>query len=73
MVPAHLGVNQPLPVQAVGRAIMADARGKTIEVYDFDDAADKPAFILKTVKEASDRKKAYSQQMHDKLVKGQTA
>jgi len=58
---------------AVGRAIMADARDKTIEIYDFDEAANKPAAIFKTIKEASDRKKAHSRDMHDKLVRGQSA
>ena len=57
----------------VGRAIMADARDKTIEIYDFSEAENKPAAILKTIKKASDRKKAHSRQMHDKLVKHQSA
>ena len=57
----------------VGRAIMADARHKTIELFDFDKAEIKSKAILKTVKTASDKKKAYSKQMHDNLVKGKTA
>ena len=57
----------------VGRAIMADAKDKTIEIFDFDAAADKSAKIFSTIKAASDKKKVYSKQMHDKLVKGQSA
>ncbi len=52
----------------VGRAIMADARGKTVEMYDFSRSPDKPMKVLKTIQEASNRKKIYSQQMHERLL-----
>jgi coenzyme F420 hydrogenase subunit beta len=55
----------------VGRAIMADAKDKTIEIYET--ATDKSAKIFSKIKTASDRKKAYSQQMHDKLLEGKSA
>jgi coenzyme F420 hydrogenase subunit beta len=57
----------------VGRAIMADAKDKTIEIFNFDTAADKSAKIFSKIMTASDRKKAYSQQMHDKLLEGKSA
>ena len=57
----------------VGRAIMADAKDKTIEIFNFDTAADKYAKIFSNIKTASDRKKAYSQKMHDKLLAGKSA
>ena len=57
----------------VGRAIMADARGKAVELYDFSSSPDKPMKVLKTVQEASSRKKKYSEQMHAKLIAGHSA
>lgn len=52
-----------------GRAMVADARGNTIELFDFAQKKDLPARILDKVKDASARKKAYSKKMHDQLVK----
>ena len=57
----------------VGRVIMADAKDKTIEIFDSDSTGDKSAKIFSKIKAASDRKKAYSQQMHDKLLEGKSA
>ncbi|MGD8241604.1 MAG: Coenzyme F420 hydrogenase/dehydrogenase, beta subunit C-terminal domain [Desulfobacterales bacterium] len=57
----------------VGRAIIADARGKAVELYNFKSSPDKPMEVFKKIQAASSRKKKYSKQMHDKLVKGHTA
>ncbi len=57
----------------VGRAILADARGKAVEIYNFKSSPDKPMEVMKKIQAASNRKKKYSKQMHDKLVKGHTA
>ncbi|MDJ0667549.1 MAG: Coenzyme F420 hydrogenase/dehydrogenase, beta subunit C-terminal domain [Desulfobacterales bacterium] len=57
----------------VGRAILADARGKAVEIYNFKSSPDKPMEVMKKIQTASNRKKKYSKQMHDKLVKGHTA
>ena len=54
---------------AQGRAMLADARGNTIEAFDFKQQQDLPAKILDKIQEASARKKAYSKKMHDQLVK----
>ena len=53
----------------VGRAIIADARGKTLEIFDMKTKPDLPAKVLNKVKDASAKKKAYSTKMHDALVK----
>ena len=57
----------------VGRAILADARGKAVEIYNFKSSPDKPMEVLKKIQAASSRKKKYSQQMHDKLIAGHSA
>ncbi|QTA80870.1 Coenzyme F420 hydrogenase, subunit beta [Desulfonema limicola] len=51
-----------------GRAIIADAKGQSLEIYDFQKQPDLPAKILDKVKKVSAKKKAYSQKMHDALV-----
>ncbi|MDM8537040.1 Coenzyme F420 hydrogenase/dehydrogenase, beta subunit C-terminal domain [Desulfobacterales bacterium HSG17] len=55
----------------VGRAIIADARGKTIETFDAKAKPDLPTKVLDKVKDASTKKKAYSKKMHDTLVSKQ--
>lgn len=52
-----------------GRAIFADAKGKTLENYDFSAKPGLPGVILDKVKDASARKKAYARKMHADLVK----
>jgi coenzyme F420 hydrogenase subunit beta len=52
-----------------GRAIYHDAQAKTLEVYDFKTKSDYPAQIQTQVRDASNRKKRYSEKMHDELVK----
>ncbi|MBW2369610.1 MAG: Coenzyme F420 hydrogenase/dehydrogenase, beta subunit C-terminal domain [Deltaproteobacteria bacterium] len=54
-----------------GRAIFSDAKGKSIEAYDFSVKAGGPGLILGKVKDASESKKAYAKKMHDELVKNQ--
>jgi len=53
---------------ALGRAIMADAKGNTLEMFDFSAKPDLPGKIQTRVKAASDKKKAYSKTMHDSLI-----
>jgi len=53
----------------VGRAIIADAKGKALETYDFKANPDLPSKILDKIKDASAKKKAYSQKMHDALIR----
>jgi coenzyme F420 hydrogenase subunit beta len=57
----------------VGRAILADARGRSVEIYDFSASPDKPMKVQKIILDASDRKKAHSKQMHDKLVRSKSS
>lgn len=54
---------------AIGRAIIADARDNTIEMYDFKTKPDLPTRVLDRIRAASAKKKAYSQKMHDALLK----
>lgn len=53
----------------LGRAIFSDAKGKSIETYDFSAKAGDSGIILDKVKDASESKKAYAEKMHDELVR----
>ena len=53
----------------IGRAIIADAKGNTLEMFDMKKTPDLPKKVLDRVRDASDKKKAYAKNMHDNLVK----
>ena len=54
-----------------GRAIIADARDNTLETFDFKTAPDLQSKVLDKIRLISAKKKAYSQKMHDALLKKQ--
>jgi coenzyme F420 hydrogenase subunit beta len=57
----------------LGRAIIADAKNTTLEIFDFKTRPDLKAQVLDKIKDASAKKKAYSEKMHDDLVKARAA
>jgi coenzyme F420 hydrogenase subunit beta len=52
----------------LGRAIFADARATTLEVFDFSKAVDRPGKMKDHIKDLSAKKRAYSRKMHDDLI-----
>lgn len=54
----------------LGRAIFADAKGNTLDVFDFSQKPKLPQEIMAVVNDKSQKKKAYSEKMHEALVKG---
>ena len=55
----------------IGRAIMADAKGNTLEIYDVSRRPEMTSQIREKVRDKSMKKKAYSSRMHDSLVQAQ--
>lgn len=53
---------------ALGRAIFADARNTTLEVYDFSKKTGRPGQMKDCIKDLSAKKRAYSKKMHDELI-----
>jgi coenzyme F420 hydrogenase subunit beta len=53
---------------ALGRAILADARGLTVEIIDPKQKPDLPKHLQDVIKSASEAKKQHAQKMHDALV-----
>jgi len=53
----------------LGRAILADAKDKTIELYDFTNKIDLPGKVKDKILAASVKKKQYAKKMHDALVR----
>lgn len=56
---------------AIGRAIMADAKDNTLELYDVSGRPEMTAAIRDRVRDKSMKKKAYSKRMHDALLLAQ--
>lgn len=66
---AEAGWTTVITRTAIGRAIFADAQGKTLERFDFSDQTDRPRRIQEIVKKWTEKKQQHSAKMHEKLVK----